>query len=355
MSHQKQTALAALALFIASNTAQAADRPDAHAPIGVMADHTHSAGEVMFSYRYAHMQMSGNAIGTHSISPDNIATTIPNRFFGMPGQPPTLRIVPKNMQMDMHMIGAMYAPADWVTFMVMGMYTTKDMKLRTYKGAAGTGVLGNFKTEPSSFGDTSLQAIFPLIKRSAFEVNIRTGISAPTGSTSKTTQVLTPMNMKMTMRLPYGMQLGSGTWDLLPGVTVKGHDGAIGWGLQYQARVHTGTNSAHYRFGDSHMMTGWVSYIWAPWISTSARIAARDTARIHGIDPNIMGPVQTADPANYGGQRIDAYLGANFIVPDGPLENYRLGIEIGTPLYQNLHGVQMRAKWQMTIGIQKAF
>lgn len=355
MSHQKQIALAALALFITSNTALAADRPDAHAPIGVMADHTHSAGEVMFSYRYMHMNMGGNLMGDHSISPDTIATTIPNRFFGMPGQPPSLRIVPRNMDMDMHMFGAMYAPADWVTLMAMTSYLSRDMTMRTYQGGMGTAVLGNSKTQIDGFGDISLAGIFPLIKRSDFELNIRAGISAPTGTTTKTAQMLTPMNMKMTMRVPYAMQLGSGTWDLLPGITVKGHDGAIGWGLQYQATIRTGTNSAQYRLGDSHLMTGWVSYSWAPWISTSARIAARDSARIHGIDANIMGPTQAADPANYGGQRIDAYLGANFIVPDGPLENYRLGVEIGAPLYQNVHGVQMKSKWQMTIGLQKAF
>ena len=32
-------------------------RPDGHAPIGVMGEHTHKAGEWMFSYRYMHMSM----------------------------------------------------------------------------------------------------------------------------------------------------------------------------------------------------------------------------------------------------------------------------------------------------------
>ena len=220
--------------------AMADDRPDAHAPIGVMADHTHHKGEFMFSYRFQHMDMGGNRIGDSAISPDQIVTTVPNRFFGATGQPPTLRIVPLDMTMDMHMVGFMYAPTDWVTLMAMGMYMTKDMSLRTYQGGMGTTVLGDFKTGSDGFGDTSVMALFPLVDRAGLKVNIRAGVSLPTGSTTEIDTILTPMNMTPSVRLPYAMQLGSGTWDLLPGVTVKGREGAFGWGLQYQATLRTG-------------------------------------------------------------------------------------------------------------------
>lgn len=44
-------------------------RADDHAPIGVMADHYHEAGEFMFSYRYMSMSMQGNLDGSRSLSP----------------------------------------------------------------------------------------------------------------------------------------------------------------------------------------------------------------------------------------------------------------------------------------------
>ena len=44
-------------------------RPDSHAPIGVMGDHTHSAGEVMLSYRFMRMSMEGNRDGTDHVDP----------------------------------------------------------------------------------------------------------------------------------------------------------------------------------------------------------------------------------------------------------------------------------------------
>ncbi len=37
-----------------------AARPDGHAPLGVMADHTHEAGEWMLSFRDMHMRMDGS-------------------------------------------------------------------------------------------------------------------------------------------------------------------------------------------------------------------------------------------------------------------------------------------------------
>ena len=53
-----------------------------HAPIAVMADHTHKRNEWMFSYRFMYMEMQENGIGDNKVSPDTIVTTTPNRFFG---------------------------------------------------------------------------------------------------------------------------------------------------------------------------------------------------------------------------------------------------------------------------------
>ena len=106
-------------LSVKDGVVKHAPRADAHIPIGVMGDHRHHEGELMLSYRYMQMQMEGNLIGEDSVSPDTIATTVPNRFFGRPMQPPTLRIVPTEMSMEMHMLSAMFGVTDTVTLMGM--------------------------------------------------------------------------------------------------------------------------------------------------------------------------------------------------------------------------------------------
>lgn len=64
--------------------------------------------------------------------------SIPNVFFGLPGQPPFIRIVPTGMTMDMHMLGAMYAPSDRLTLMAMLPYIKKDMDHITFAGPEKT-------------------------------------------------------------------------------------------------------------------------------------------------------------------------------------------------------------------------
>ncbi|MEO1652258.1 MAG: transporter, partial [Bacteroidota bacterium] len=98
-------------LFVYSqNDERSAALPDAHAPIGVMGDHLHQKGEWMLSYRYMRMQMQGNRLDSDGVSPVEIATQVENIFFGSPMQPPTLRVVPTEMPMDMHMLGAYISP-----------------------------------------------------------------------------------------------------------------------------------------------------------------------------------------------------------------------------------------------------
>ncbi len=329
-----------------------------HAPIGVMGDHMHKKGEVMFSYRFMRMEMAGNRIGRDDVTPDEIVTTIPNRFFGNPMQPPTLRVVPLEMSMNMHMLGVMYAPADWLTLMAMGMYATNDMDHVTYMGGMGTTELGGFTTETSGFGDTQLAGLVRLFDAGdgavSHHAHLNLGFSIPTGSTTETDQILTPMGMTPSPRLPYPMQLGSGTFDLQPGVTYTGRSESYSWGAQYLATFRTGSDNGYAR-GDKHEATAWAQYGPAPWIAFSGRVAFRSQGRIDGIDPAIMAPVQTADPNFHGGERIDVGAGVNFAVQQGVLKGHRFAVEALLPVYQDLNGPQLETDWTLTVGWQKAF
>ncbi len=361
-THRLASAIALASVMAPATGALAHDvYADDHAPIGVMADHAHKKGEVMFSFRAMHMEMEGNQIGTNSVSPDTIVTTIPNRFFGAPGQPPTLRIVPTQMRTDMYMLGAMYAPSDAVTLMVMGNYIEKEMGHITYLGGMGTTQLGTFTTNPKGVGDVKAAALFPLLGHPdpkddvRDELTLKAGVSIPTGSTTKTDDILTPMGGNPTVRVPYMMQLGTGTWDLEPSITYKARRGAMGFGIQGSASIRTGTNDEGYSFGDVYEGTVWVSYRPAQWVSLSGRVKARAMGRVDGIDPVIVGPVQTANPDFQGGERVDLLAGVNFVGTHGALAGHRLGIELGKPIYQDLNGPQMAGDWMLTVGWQRAF
>ncbi len=313
-----------------------------HAPIGVMADHMHKSGEWMFSYRYMYMEMEGNRDGTNSISPDEIIL-VPNTF----GMPMNLRVVPTKMTMDMHMLGAMYAPSDAVTLMGMVNYISKDMDHITYSGGMGTVVEGRFTTKTSGIGDTSLSALV----RVGDGLHATIGVSLPTGSTDETDTILNPAGMQPTVRLPYPMQLGSGTYDLIAGVTYSEKNGLWNWGGQWKSIIRMGENSEDYSLGDEHRLGWWLSYALSNNVSINTRVEYLNRGNIDGQDPDIALPVQTADPNRQGLDRVDANVGVNWQLPN---IKHRLALELGAPVYQDLKGPQLETDAMVTLGWQYA-
>ncbi|MEM7177300.1 MAG: transporter [Pseudomonadota bacterium] len=356
MNRPLMGSLMAVALSVsAAGAHDTAIQASGHAPIGVMGDHMHKAGEFMFSYRFMNMSMEGNRDGTTALSPQQIATTQPNPFFGKPGQPPTLRVVPTEMTMQMHMLGAMYAPTDWLTLMAMGTYLDNSMDHITFRGGKGTTQLGTFTTDSNGFGDTKLAGLVRLYEDEMHHVHLNLGLSVPTGSITETDRVLAPTGARPTLRLPYAMQLGSGTFDLLPGATYTGKSGSFGWGAQAMGTLRLGRNDEGYSLGDGAEATAWASYSPIPWISFSGRVKGSVLGEINGQDPLIMAPVQTADPDNYGGKAITLLGGINLAGQSGFLRNQRLALEVGVPVYQDLNGPQLETDWTITLGYQIAF
>ncbi len=353
MNIVKTAALGAASLAVCAGSIAHAHDVNAldHAPIGVMGDHRHAKGEWMASYRLMHMDMGGAQIGTDNVDADTIVTTIPNRFAGMPMQPPTLRIVPTEMRMDMHMLGFMYGLSDRVTLMAMGNFVAKEMDHTVYRGGMGMAQLGEFRTSPSGFGDTKVAALVGLTD----DIHVNAGLSIPTGSIAKTGEILTPMGMTPAVRLPYPMQLGSGTWDLEPGVTWRGQSDTMGWGAQLRGTIRLSENDAGYAQGNRAMATAWVARSVSQGVAVSGRVQAETVGRVDGIDAQVMGPVQTANPDFHGGEKVTAFAGVNFVATHGPLATWRLGVEAGIPVVQDLNGPQMPDDWSLTVGLQKSF
>ena len=318
-----------------------------HVPIGGMGEHMHHKEGWMLSYRFQHMNMEGNRIGTTEVSPEFIVSNIVNRF----SPPSTLRVVPTKMTMNMHMIGAMYVPSDWLTLMFMGMYMEKSMDHITFQGAAGTTRLGTFTTTSSGIGDIKVSGMFRLSKKNMHKIYINAGISLPTGDTDKRDTILTPAGARSNVVLPYEMQLGSGTFDLLPGVTYTGALKKVSWGAQYMGTFRIGDHKG-YSLGDIHEATSRLSYQWEPSLSTSIKLAYKHEGKIDGIDGRISLPVQTADPDKYGGDTVNLYFGLNLAGQTGILQGHRVTLEAAIPIHQDLNGPQMESDYVVTIGWQ---
>ena len=113
-------------------------RPDGHAPLGVMGDHTHEKGEVMFSYRFMPMRMEGNLVGADRVDTVDVLRAFP--------------VTPLRMPMSMHMFSAMVAPADRLTLMGMVPILDGSMDHLTRTGSVAPPVLTRIpsRTRPAS-------------------------------------------------------------------------------------------------------------------------------------------------------------------------------------------------------------
>lgn len=321
-------------------------------PVGVMGAHVMGKGQTMLMYTPMFMKMDGSRIGTRRVSHDEILN-IPNRFdmSPMPGvQPPTLRIAPNEMSMEMHMFSAMYGITDSISIMLMSSYVEKRMTMVTYDAMMGT-PRGVTEGSTEGIGDTTVALAFKLWQGHGQRLNGTLGISLPTGSTDEYGRMLSPMGppgMMMDMKSAYGMQLGTGTYDLVPSLTYMGNAGRLGWGAQVKGRIALeDENDEGYRWGNLYEATAWLSYKLTDGLNGTARLSASTQDEIHGRDPNIGGPFQGTYPEYYGGERIEAFLGLNGHIALGHGTMARIGVEAGVPLYQNLNGPQLERDWSL--------
>ena len=309
-------------------------RPDGSAPIGVMGEQTNSKGEFTLSYRFMQMSMADSRQGTNTVA----TASVLNSFL----------VSPTSTDITMHMPGIMFALSDRVTLMGMVNYVDKSMLHVTRSNA-------NFTAESSGLGDASLSALIGLKQSGSIRAHLNAGISIPTGSIEETG--VNPTSNGNAVQMPYPMQLGSGTVDLMPGLTILGMSESWSWGVQGRATLRMGETDREYTAGNVTEGTAWFALKVMDRLSVSARVMARNWDDYEGHDTAFTNPMM--NPAIRedlrGGTRVDVPLGFNYFFNEGQLKGHRLGAEWSIPVYQDLHGPQLGFDWGLTIGWQKSF
>ena len=295
-------------------------------PAGVMISHTHTKGEWMFSYRYMNMNTKGIQQNGTAISNDQVY----NQYL----------MSSDKMRMDMHMLMVMYGLSRRITLMGMTEYNRSSMNMNAPEGAMhmhpgmnmSTGMEHEMTT--SGFGDLSFTALYSILKPSDHKLLVSGGLSIPIGSIQTKGG---SGSMYPDQRYPYMMQRGSGTWDLLPGITYSYEGYKFMASSQLYSSIRTGYNAVGYKLGNKISFNNWAAYRWFNWMSTSLRVEATIAGSIKGSDPDLYIYTEpAANPVNYGGQAVFGYAGINFYF----LNRNKIAVEGGVPLYQNLNGIQ---------------
>jgi hypothetical protein len=189
-------------------------------------------------------------------------------------------------------------------------------------------------------GDTGLYAIVKATDFGSQQINISLGISIPTGDSN--------IQLRDTHRqdlgyIHYGMQLGSGTWDFKPTITLTGHQADWSWGAQLSGTKRlASSNSAGFAFGDIFQSTAWLGYDWTNWLTSTVRGLYTLQDALKGYYQGTYHQIGAMDfPKNYGGQYADVGLGINIKLPHDILSGSLINFEWLQPIQDDVNGYQL--------------
>jgi hypothetical protein len=266
------------------------------------------------------------------------------------------------MTMEMHMLGVMYAPSDRVTLSFMLPYMEREMDhlIGFAPVIAANGGSSAFTTRSNGIGDLRLSSLITLLGEGPHHLHAGFGVSLPTGSIGERDIVPGPGG-RLSRQLPAAMQPGSGTVDLLPSITYTYHSDQWSAGAQASGVYHIDDNAHGYSLGDSFNLDSWVSWKASKCLSLSTGLSYIWEGNLNGNQSDVgttAGPrrtVPTAFAENYGGHRIEAVAGVNYVIPSGFLKNHRLAADVRVPLWQERNGVGLGTDYTLSVGWQYAF
>jgi hypothetical protein len=318
------------------------ERADGVAPIGVSDDHLHPAGGWMVSLRYATTSKSGNLQDNTEISTQDV--------FDL-----GYEAAPTDMSVEQLILGLMYAPTDRLTLTASLPWLSKSMD-HDLNPALTAG--GSYTTESEGLGDARLGLLYGVVTAEHHRAHLNLGLSIPTGSTTESDdQPGAPDS-----RLPYPMQLGTGSFAMIPGATYTGRSAGWSWGTQALYTVWLNQNDEDWTAGNQLDISGWGARSWSDGFSTSLRLKWTEWDDPEGSDPAIATlpdapgyPVPTADPTLQAGQRLDVGLGLNLLGTGGALRGNRLAVEFLFPVHQDVDGPQLATDWSLVAGWMLSF
>lgn len=318
-------------------------------PMGVFGADMPAAGKLVLSVTPNFGNLSGIKIGTRTVSNEFIVSTVP--FFLNPRQ--TVRVVPQNIAFRTQIVGLAYGVTKDLAVVVTAGTVQKSLEALVFRGAAGIQPLVRNYPGTEGLADFTLSGIYRVYQDGVNRIQVSAGFSFPTGSNTATfNNWIAPNGTISNIRGFYGMQLGTGTVDFMPGVVYAGFIGPWSWGASYRGRFPLGANPQGYLWGDLHELNGWGGYTWTPGLTTTFRVNASLQGPIRGFDPEIRGAAVPANPVFYGGQRVELFGGGTINGKFIGYDNWTLAVEAGLPVYQNLNGPQIMKNWQAGMSLR---
>lgn len=283
------------------------------APAGVYFAETHRKRDWSFFYEYQRIQKKGLNDNGYAVGPVQLAAS---NYTTIPG-----------WQTDnWNTVGVMYTPHERLSFALSLPYIERRMQLTDEEGTK------EYRT--AGIGDARLMFMLPFITKGRERTQVNIGLSFPTGSIQEQ-----DINGD---RLPYAMQLGSGSWDLLWGMTYAGQSSIFSWGTQFEGIYRIADNSVGYRLGSVYHASGWFAGNLGSYVNASVRLLWTRNGNIRGEDPYLdltKGTNPLNDNKRQAGTHVELGPGITVLLPF--LGKQKFSFEVIWPIYENLDGPQL--------------
>ena len=327
------TLLAAVLVLAAPARAQTyvwnADRPDGVAPVGIAVDRPVQGRTLRASYRFSRTESRG--LKTFS-GPLLEAAALELGF----------KYVPIQTIATSHSATIGIGINDQVTLMVTGGWVSKAGEV------ANDSVF--FFENPTGVLDPEADVLWQVYADGPYRGHLQIGVIAPIPPSFKKRSDFPGAPKSY---LPYDMQIGSGSWSVVPGIggQVMNEVGSVG--AQVRGVISVKDNSRGWRPGDRIEALIWVAHRFNDVVAASAGVRAAASNDIQGTDRELETLRLPGDLAlTYGGNRVDLPVGFNFHVMKGPLAGQRIGVEGVWTVHEKVHGPKLASDWGITIGWQ---
>lgn len=307
-----------------------ADRPDGHAPVGVMADYTLEGGRFYVGYRYYRQDFVGTLVGTTPFLSDEVLDLF--------------SVAPLSLDRERHELELRYGLSDMFTVSVSMPFVFNNMLSLTE---------GNefFETTSNDIGDLSLRVLIDLFEFDQYRMHVLLGATVPTGQTLDRDE--TPSGLDV---LPFPMQTGAGRPDILGGLAFMTQNEVASVGAQANVVIRAFDNDRGYRLGDRFEFTVWGAHKLSDWLSVSARGLFESVGETEGFEPLTDGNADpSANPFAQGGERFYIPIGLNLYFQEGLARNHRISFEWYYSVHEDLNGPQLSADKTVVFSWQLAF
>ncbi len=325
------------------------ERPDARAPASVVGDAVLPAGAVTVAYRLVHLEMAGLRFegerqgfgGGFELRPEDVID-----FFS---------VVPLTRSRQVHELEVAFGVSENVTLVGRLPWIQNDAERLFLLDGDDGAELRTLASTSDGFGDPSLLALIGLWGAGDIRSHLIAGFSFPVADFDEADPLPTPSEAI----LPFAMQLGSGTWDFLPGVNLTAMNEVGTVGLQALATIRLGQTTGGWNLGNRLEGKLWMAPRVNDYLSASLGVSSSWWENVRVDELDLTDPIDprlfdiSMIPFFQGGMRWDVPVGVNVFFPERSLlHGLRVAAEAIVPVHHDVDGIQLGMDWGAALTVR---